>query len=478
MSLYPEPSAPYMPTPTAPSPPHLPQPQPTTTCCTAEQYQQQPTTQPQKPTILLSASLLQQLSPLVQQVNANKAAAEQPGVNNKQPSSPLLTGSDIPIQVERDPIRYAEFVLDSKAASDAYSQWRNSLWFTPTGFKKQVGPSLEKTYMPFYAFNVTYQVHFSGAVTYVCTSADTSSSPSKVHVHLPHAADATKKMESGFISRTVNKILLSASNDLRDYEDQKVLIDFNRVKMATRLDFTSHCTFDHVRQGSCVGEKQVWATHRAKVEVQEQDNAAIYLRNQEQTDHVDNVSSRVQVIDISASLYYIPFYSSSYEFDGRTYHFHINAHNGQTFAMRPSIGAGKAGDLYKFVRNYFTTLAGVRESLANKRGTELALADGAEVYDHSHYYLLWPRSDTTLFSSSAVGFVTIKSHSNSPILVRGQKRRGYFKGLPTLLAPHSETTYSYKGHWCVEVLEGDHSLLEITYYSINGGASYPNIGGS
>ncbi|GAM26785.1 hypothetical protein SAMD00019534_099600 [Acytostelium subglobosum LB1] len=389
--------------------------------------------------------------------------------------------------------RVAHFGISMDNATKLYEEWLNGLWFTPTGFKRQVGvDTLQKLYIPFYSFRAVYNVYFQGNVSYndnwiqptnnngklIIPSVTPSQQQQQQSVAsvataaiLPSKRPPTKAREQGFITRTVNRIFLCASNsiDWQEYQDIRVLFDFNNVDAVSVSDFKIRLHQENANEAMRVVEEVVWARHKSRIEVEEQANALAYLVNQEQTPHIDNVSSNVQFLSCFATLYYVPFYHASYNFEDKTYSFFVDGQNGQVFATRPNYGLGKIGDAVKGVKNYFGMIFGVQEQVQKKRGAELASEDGTHVYTKDNYFVTWPRSATGLFSGYVPGWLTIRNKSSRPVTIRAQKRRGARKGAPIELGICQERSFTYKGHLCIEVLDGDYTAIGITYFSTTGG---------
>ncbi|EFA83746.1 hypothetical protein PPL_02813 [Heterostelium album PN500] len=380
-------------------------------------------------------------------------------------------------------VKVAQYRITSQEAAHAFETWKQR-------------PETNKIYIPFYCFHSTYTVNFQGLVYYQNGGTEITMNGSggisnidpakrqpqqqqqQLVVATPKGGNhVNKSLERGSIRRTIAKIFLcgSSMDDWKDYQDIRVFFDFNRVDQMTMSEFKEKCQFQHARESSRLSHDSVWANHISKIQVDEQSNAASYLCSQEQTATVENVSSDIEFDQTVATLFYVPFYHHSYVFDNKHYSFFIDGQSGQIFATRPEVGLGKLGDLVKGVKNYFGMYLW-QEQIQRKRGSELNIEDNVDVYAKENYFIMWPRSANGLLSGNLQGWLTIRNRSNRPITFRGQKRRGYTKGNPITLQPRAEQSYSYKGHWCMEVIDGDYQNLEIIHLNTSENNRFPNIG--
>ena len=63
----------------------------------------------------------------------------------------------------------------------------------------------------------------------------------------------------------------------------------------------------------------------------------------------------------------------------------------------------------------------------------------------------------------------MKNKGNYHIELLAQKRRGSQKGTTWTLGAGITQTFTYKGHWCIEILQGDAADVEIVEVSTHGG---------
>ncbi|KAN0035726.1 hypothetical protein ACTA71_005014 [Dictyostelium dimigraforme] len=429
-------------------------------------------------------------------------------------------------------VQLSEFQISPKIASNSFESWLNSLWLAPTGFKKLVDNHLEKVYIPFYSYRVNYNVEFSGFVTYdskLNTNAlyDKFGNSNSINNNINNTNlnnDKNKRITTtttilnkengeinnngnnnnlknyedilkdksikwnkvdGYITRTINRILLLACNSMDLLSDESIMncmisqqFDFNNVIEKSLDEFNQFAQLEQVdvltRYEPDVVWKRDYLNHLLETE---QSMSIEYLKQQEQSRFVKNVSSNIQFNEKLFSLVYIPFYYTKYEFQNQSFSFFLNAQNGVISATRPEIGLGKIGDFLKYTQNYFSTLVGNFEPFSKCKGDDLAIIDSTKVYNTSNYFLCFARSATNFLGSSSIGHLTIRNNSKSvTATLRGQKRRGVQKGNPFTLLPLQERTFSFKGHWCFEIIDGEVNQIDVIKINPReGGSIYQSI---
>lgn len=427
-------------------------------------------------------------------------------------------------------VQLSEFQISPKTATNTFDSWLNSLWLPPTGFKKLVDNHLKKVYIPFYSYRVNYNVEFSGFVTYdskLNTNAlydkygNTNSTYNNNNyynvnnnsLNNSNNADKNKKTITstsatilnkenvelynngnnnnlnnknsedilkdksikwnkvdGYITRTINRILLLACNSMDLLSDESIMncmvsqqFDFNNVIEKLLDEFNQFAQLDQVEVLARYEPDVVWKRDYLNHLLETEQSMSIeYLKQQEQSKFVKNVSSTIQFNEKLFSLVYIPFYYTKYEFQNQSFSFFLNSQNGVISATRPEIGLGKIGDFLKYTQNYFSTLVGNFEPFSKCKGDELAIIDSFKVYNTSSYFLTFSRSSTNFLGSSSIGHLTIRNNSKSiTATLRGQKRRSVQKGNPFSLLPLHERTFSFKGHWCFEIIDGEVNQIDV-----------------
>ncbi|EGC36587.1 hypothetical protein DICPUDRAFT_87364 [Dictyostelium purpureum] len=416
-------------------------------------------------------------------------------------------------------VLYSEFRVSPKKATNIYEDWVNSLWFTPTGFKKIMdSESLKKVYIPFYSYKVGYNVEFSGFVTYdsllhtkysyekqnrhqqpspknktPSTNSSVISGTGEINTNnfnlpleeLIKDKGVEWKKVDGYITRTVNRILLLGCNSMSLLIDDGIMncmdihFDFLKTTESTLGDFEKHAILEQADVLSRYEPEMVWNRDYSNYLLEKEQAMSVeYLKQQEQTLFVKNVSSNVIYNEKLFNLVYIPFYYSTYEYQDQSYSFFLNAQNGMISANRPSkLGLGKIGDLFKYTCNYISTMVGSIEPTTKIKGDELGDHDQWKVYCDSSYFICFTRSATNLFTGSSNGFFVVKNNSRiERATLRGQKRRSVKKGNIFELLPMQERTFSFKGHWCLEIIKGEVNQIEIIKINhSNGGNIYQSI---
>ncbi|KAN0004399.1 hypothetical protein ACTFIZ_010551 [Dictyostelium cf. discoideum] len=274
----------------------------------------------------------------------------------------------------------------------------------------------------------------------------------------------------GYITRTINRVLLLACNSMDLLSDESIMncmvsqqFDFNNVIEKSLDEFNQFAQLEQVEVLSRYEPEVVWKRDYLNHLLETEQSMSIeYLKQQEQSKFVKNVSSTIQFNEKLFSLVYIPFYYTKYEFQNQSFSFFLNSQNGVISATRPEIGLGKIGDFLKYTQNYFSTLVGNFEPFSKCKGDELAIIDSTKVYNTSSYFLCFSRSSTNFLGSSSIGHLTIRNNSKSiTATLRGQKRRSVQKGNPFTLLPLHERTFSFKGHWCFEVIDGEVNQIDV-----------------
>ncbi|KAN0022897.1 hypothetical protein ACTFIU_005638 [Dictyostelium citrinum] len=473
-----------------------------------------------KPIAPPSSSSQQSSSAIISQSNHNKYQLykEFKENNNNNIDSKMLC------------VQLSEFQISPKTATNTFDTWLSSLWLPPTGLKKLVDNHLEKVYIPFYSFRINYNVEFSGFVTYdskLNTNAfydkfgNTNSVNNNNNNNFNNNNNNSNNLNNsnlnndknkrttitilnkengeiynngnnnnfnkrsedilqdksikwnkvdGYITRTINRILLLACNSMDLLSDESIMncmvsqqFDFNNVIEKSLDEFNQFAQLEQVEVLTRYEPDVVWKRDYLNHLLETEQSMSIeYLKQQEQSKFVKNVSSNIQFNERLFSLVYIPFYYTKYEFQNQSFSFFLNAQNGVISATRPEIGLGKIGDFLKYAQNYVSSLVGRFEPFSKCKGDDLAIIDSTKVYNTSSYFLCFARSSTNLLGSSSIGHLTIRNNSKSiTATIRGQKRRGVQKGNPFTLLPLYERTFSYKGHWCFEIIEGEVNQIDI-----------------
>ncbi|KAK5578016.1 hypothetical protein RB653_002966 [Dictyostelium firmibasis] len=443
-------------------------------------------------------------------------------------------------------VQLSEFQISPKTATNSFDLWLNSLWLPPTGFKKLVDNHLEKVYIPFYSYRISYNVEFSGFVTYdsklntnafydkfgntnsvnnnnnnnnnnnhnnhnnnngntsnlnydknkrtsvtILNKENSSENNVGNNNNLKNYEDILKDKSikwnkvDGYITRTINRILLLACNSMDLLSDESIMncmasqqFDFNNVIEKTLEEFNEFSQLEQINVLARYEPDSVWKRDYLNHLLETEQSMSIeYLKQQEQSKFVKNVSSNIQFNEKMFSLIYIPFYYTKYEYQNQSFSFFLNAQNGVISATRPEIGLGKIGDFLKYTQNYFSTLVGYLEPFSKCKGGDLATIDSTKVYNDSSYYLCFARSSTNFLGSSSIGHLTLRNNSSLiTATLRGQKRRGILKGNPFTLLPLHERTFSFKGHWCFEIIEGEVNQIDVIKINPReGGSIYQSI---
>eukprot|EP01132_Coremiostelium_polycephalum_P005620 gene5620-6994_t len=393
------------------------------------------------------------------------------------------------ITIPSECIIYSEFRVTPDQAMDAFKDWIDKMWFTPTGFKKQMDlNSLTKKFVPFYCFQIVYKVKYQGQVSYGHSNNCGNSSNHGNNANV----NGYSRIEHGEIVKKKDKIMLLGCRGIVNDEEAAILAnigshyDFNDTLKKPLSQFESESVFDHIELVTRNSADDVWESSKfidRKINEIEMDKAQDYLREQlSLTDPtIKSTGCSVTAIDLESKrymLYYLPFYYKTYRDQGHTYPIYISGQDAHMYSIRPGYGLGKLGDVFKHTRNLLSSTFGFREPISKFTGGDLATVDGTTTYDIDCRYLCWGRSTPKLLNSSgSVGWVKIKNTNKSMSYeITGQKRRGSFKSFPITMPPNSEKTFSYKGHWCFELKDVDsENWLKIESFSPEGGESFPSI---
>lgn len=118
----------------------------------------------------------------------------------------------------------------------------------------------------------------------------------------------------------------------------------------------------------------------------------------------------------------------------------------------------------------------VSQPFQQLRGDELAREDSVEgAYEPNSLYLCFEASYNYIFAS-AVGYIGLRNLGDSDIVLAGQPRRRHASSDRPLLTLHSkqEVYLDFKGHWALEILQGDPGKMLVLDYQSFGGSGEHN----
>ncbi|GAM21847.1 hypothetical protein SAMD00019534_050220 [Acytostelium subglobosum LB1] len=229
--------------------------------------------------------------------------------------------------------------------------------------------------------------------------------------------------------------------------------------------------------------ESAWTYAETKIKRNESYGNEVKLKKDHFGHTVANVETETQVDSFTFRTIYAPVYKITYNFEGTQYSFIVNGQNGNSHGVRPyGIGSIKNTAIKFLTAGLFeskvsTTASSTTSSntiTANGMilGSDLDVVDGDQYYKPDLYYMLLPSSDQFLMIKTT-GYIVLKNNGQSPIKIESHKRMSGETGGECIIDAGASMTFSYKGTWCICVVEGVPSSLELVRAETNSGGDKP-----
>jgi len=175
---------------------------------------------------------------------------------------------------------------------------------------------------------------------------------------------------------------------------------------------------------------------------------------------------------------YVPmYYIESVYHEGANanrYLFVVNAETGKRAAQRPW-GLGVVADSWSraiglLMESFgFSDFHESHERPTFIRGIDMRRSQRSRRFNLSHPFLWFPASASYIFYW-ATGFIEVRNLSSEDTLQLVSRRRGTYSGQiggSCEVKPESTVLFNYRGSWCIEVVKGSHTNLQVVSYEIS-----------
>ncbi|EFA83626.1 hypothetical protein PPL_02692 [Heterostelium album PN500] len=415
------------------------------------------------------------------------------------------------------------FVIPPAKALSIFQDWYKSLWFAPTNFREQLEETLDMNYyfVPYYNFNSVVSSVHKGSIGLVKSDHQQQVVVvgDKQMEHYNEDEIEWSNAISNVYPQTYSDMLIYSPLDFTEaplYEDIKEIqywkLDVgephhaqhpqlansiyepmkyyqnNNINYLPPLDQPPVTTQQPTTDPQLTKIPQViqpmemnsaWEFAEAKIKRNESYGNDQKLKKDHMAHTVSDVETTTQIDSFTFRTIYAPIYKINYRFEGTQYSFIINGQNGNSHGQRPyGVGSIKSTAI-KFLtaglfENHNGTAKAEKEITQNGliKGSDLNEVDSLDYYKPDLYYLLLPASDQFLMIKSK-GFIILKNIGKQDIKLEAHKRMSDEIGGNCLLKSGETQTFAYKGVWCICVVEGQHSSLELIRAETNSGGDKP-----
>jgi len=155
-------------------------------------------------------------------------------------------------------------------------------------------------------------------------------------------------------------------------------------------------------------------------------------------------------------------------YDQQQFVFLANGKTKKVFGQRPyGVGTFVGGGVA-----LFESLLGLKDEDVGMMKGE-ALLKESTYYNTSNYYIVFPPSDSYIFTS-AVGWIELENRGDEEIILISQQRKTQVFGETYTLKTSEKKSFDYKGNWCIEIRSGNPQNISISQHSTNGGGTKGN----
>ncbi|KAL6063579.1 hypothetical protein QOT17_011458 [Balamuthia mandrillaris] len=362
------------------------------------------------------------------------------------------------------------FAMNTEAAQKAFAAWRQSLWFAPSSFRKEgskIKVELTPLFTPMYKFDVSATSSYSAEVGQQLTRNvheihhhyGRHNGPRTEHHHHEYE-ETTWRLERGVNNSQYGDLKAYATS--KDSTTRKMLKKIGNWKLsevqagATDMKYMEH---------GVMSWQSVWQRFLEKNVLASEKNAcASKLRSDYRTNLVRGMQTKTTFTSINYNIIYLPIYEGVCTYNNNRYRFVVNAQTGKVEGEHP-FGFGAVQDTWTAIFG-----SSSEEEIGFVPGSALEEVDKTNgVYDTDKQYLAFPCSKGGIWP---VGYIEL--HNQSPnvynsVILTSQKRKNKKKFGMCELKAGQKQTFNFRGHWCIQVTEGDTAFIKVKRFNRNGG---------